>query len=516
MNFFEKRHLYLLILIITSSTNPLKGDAFDDSIDEATTNLIEPTGPKVKKIKHSSSIDILLQLLTGNIDQILARNFYQKTFTPLKRPVTTLPIFNLYHTDHICQNWLFNMNFFFDKTDRAFYTFNSPYIETLVDVDPDTLRQIEQLAAKAPQILGLFRRAKKEERRLGVNLEYLKNFYEYLSLELKTAFLYEERNVFLTPEEIEEVKKLFPGGEKQQEKEFQKHVIADKIGFDDLKVKLGCLVLEKDNLCIKVGAQSTIPTAFAFKKGILGSNFLKIAEKSDPQFSFFTIFDLLDKNDTTALTEYTKNFGFEVVDRLSGIAFDSQMGNDGHFGLGCFIEPKIKVNEGVTLRTLASVEYFFPAKEKRYFLRIKNPADFPTFADTKNEQLATAAVNFLDQQVVETFFPPLFTTYVTPGFIAQFTIGPKFRLREWDFAFGYDFYYQHKEKINYIQGNSTNLYVSKGARSKAFQNTIFASIFYNNVKPDSDWSLLFNFEEALYSKGVGNNYTLSLCFESNY
>lgn len=520
MNFLKRIYIYLLILTILSPAI-LKCDEFDELIDSATTNLVEPKGPKVKKLKLSSNIDVLNKLLAFGVEKILDKNFYQRTMTPLKRPITTLPIFNLYHTEHTCQRWLLNIHAFFDKIDRGQY-YNSPFIESLADVDADALDKIAEFGGNTvPDVIGLFRKAKKEERRTGFNFEYLNNLTDVLSIELKTALLYEERNLFLTPDETEEVENLFPGGEKQQKKEFQKHVISDKIGFDDLKVKLGCLVLTKDNICVKVGPQATIPTAFVIKNGILGSNFLKIAKKSDPMFSFIELNNLIDEaivdNNTGPITDYVKNFGLEAVDRLSGIAFDCPMGNDRHFGLGIFIEPKIKVNEGVTLRTLASVEYFFPAKEKRYFLKTKNPADFANLnAATRNEQTAGEAIAFLDQAVINTFFPGLYTTSITPGFIAQLTIGPKFRLREWDFAFGYDLYYQHREKINYIEGDASTLQVRRGIRPKALQNTIFASIIYNKIRPDSDWSIFFNFEEALASKGIGNNYALSLAFEINY
>src|SRR5205085_11322935 len=123
-----------------------------------------------------------------------------------------------------------------------------------------------------------------------------------------------------------------------------------------------------------------------------------------------------------------------------------------HFSLGIFVEPNIKINSAVSLRTKTYLEYQFPANETRFFLKEKNPVDFDEKKfkkDVHNAKAAAQDVVFYQDQIINTFFPDPFRTLISPGFTFQLTTGPSFRVRNWDFSFGYDFWIQQKEKIDY-------------------------------------------------------------------
>ena len=128
----------------------------------------------------------------------------------------------------------------------------------------------------------------------------------------------------------------------------------------------------KDNLCAKIGVQSTLPIAFPFKNGMLGSFFNEKLVR--PRINLQELITLnLNKNpkNDAEFKEIMKNFALDSANWLSAMVLESPLGNSGHFGLGCFIEPQAKFAKGVMVKALASVEYLFPAKENRFFLQIK-------------------------------------------------------------------------------------------------------------------------------------------------
>jgi hypothetical protein len=514
----KKTYLYLLIFYLVSF-NIIKCDEFDEAIDAATSEA--DAGKNIVHTKKAITYeDVLKQIIGFGINNILAKDLFKKTNTVLKRSVLTLPIFNLYHTDHICQDWLFRFALFGNSTNRAFFAKDSPFIKSYIAVDDkEILNIIEDLAPNAPKIIEMIKHAKKQERRAGFMFQSLINFND-LSLEIDLPLFYEERNYFFTQREKEELEEVFGGKtEKEQEKQLRKHAVSDKFGFGDARIKLGLSLLKNDKICIKAGLQSTLPIAFAFKKGIIGSNFSKVTKLPPPPFDFKRVFELEDTN-RELLGQELKDFGITALDWLSAMVLDSPMGNGGHFGLGFFVEPQIKLHEAVTLKALGSLEYLFTNKENRFFLEIKDKKEFATSTLEKaleeGEEASKEAVLFLNEQVIQTLFPPVFKTDVTPGFMAQITIGPQFKLNEWYFFFGYDFWFQDKEKIRYVFCNPNNLNIKKALKRSASSNKLFATLSYNKIETNRDWVFSINFEEALASKGVGKDFSVSVGFEFNY
>lgn len=485
-------------------------------------NKIASSQPMVTA--NPTNIQILNTLINLNILNVLQDDLYLKTFTVLKRPVQTLPVFNLYHTDYTCQNWMLRLNLFGNKTDDAFFANDCPFINSFVNItNPNLLKFIESLPlSQLPfaQIINIFSQIKKEERRAGLMIQGLKNFND-LSLEFTIPLFYDERNYFLNSQERQQLESFFPvQGQENKDREYRKHIISDKFGFGDARIKLGYLVLNNENIAVKFGLQTTLPISFAFKKGLLGSNFTKLTKQVKPQFSFINIFDLIDTN-LAELKTQAVDFAMQAADRLSAMVLDSPLGNHRHFSLGAFLEPQLRICDGLALKAISYIEYFFSANETRFFIQQKNPADFEKSKYEKiiasgNEAAAGAAIEFLDQQVIATFFPKILCAQVTPGFMFQFSIGPQIRLREWDILIGYDFWYQQKERIDFVFDAPNNLEINKATKPKAIQNKIFLKVEYNKLEPNRDWSIGVGFEHALTSKGIGRDFSATAGFTFNY
>lgn len=463
------------------------------------------------------------------INKLLALDIYLKTYTLNKRAITSLPSFNMYHTAYKCNNWTFGFNLFVDKMDKVFFTKNCDVISSYIDLkNSDLLTTIESLIPPnfnidVPKIASLFENAKVEERRIGILFQMLKT-YGNISFELDLPILWQERNFFLTEEEIQNIKslKIFEDVDLNDygEHDLEKHLVSDKLGFDDIKIKFGSLAINNENLALKVGLQSTIPTGFALAKGLIGTDFRKNLKRG--KVDFLKLFCLITEDKFDELTGIVKNFGLEALHWLSAMLLDTPLGNEGHFGLGFFVEPALKMNEAVTIQSCCSFEYLFPHNEFRFFLSKKNPADFETEKlrkDAESESTAKRDVFFLSEQLTETLFPNHYQTNITPGLIVQANIGAKFELRKWIFELGYDFWMQRKEVLNYFDecmDPTKNLQIERGIKPKAIQNKIFGKLSFNKINKWYDWVLSIKAEEALMTKGIGKDFAIVGTFEINF
>jgi len=474
--------------------------------------------------------DILNCLNLINLPAILSHDLYEKTYPLNMRPINSLPIFNIYHTEYLCQDWVLKFNLFGNSTPRQFFTKNSDKISSYINLnDPDLLADIEDAQNIAnvniPKILSLFQNGRVEQRRLGLMTQFLKNFKDS-SLEIDIPLLYGENNFFLTEQEQIDIENTFVQmgvafTRSQGEEMLKKLVVADKVGLGDSRVKFGAVTIENDCSCIKLGFLATIPTAFAFKKGLVGSSFKN--NFNVPNVNLQNIAVLLfearngDQEAIKQLRIIGSNFGLSSLKQLSAMLLDTPLGNGGHFGLGMFVEPKFRINEGFTLRLYGTFEYLFPATELRYFLKKKNcndfnPENFNT--DVLSEAQAGEAIQFLSQQLVNTLFPSAINVSVDPGLSFEFTICPLFTLREWDFMFGYDFWFQQQETLGHLSTVAPDLFdIQKCIRPHAMQNKFFAKVDYNVLNKNYSWVVSLSAERAFATSGIGEDFTVSASFD---
>jgi len=486
---------------------------------------------------ETKNVDVLGILLTANVASILAEcDIYQKTSGVNKRPITTLPIFNLYHLEHACQDLVLKFNLFGNVCTKEFYTDDHPHLRSYLTIQtPCIIDKLEKSFLTKdflPQIIkisDLVGRIKLEERRVGLMTQIFKN-YKHCSLEFDIPFFYQERNIRPTEAEEYDLKEaLTPAGgdidSKQIEKEFKKHVISDKIGFGDMRIRLAFPFIHDSNFCAKLGIQTTLPTTFCLKKGLMGSDFRENLHTPKIDLRLLTClaqqaFIMKDIAAQEELIALLKPIGFDALDRFGAMVLDSPLGNHRHFTAGVFFEPRIRLHEGVTLFANLSYEYIFPHVEKRFFLKIKN-LDLEKFkkdVEDNNEEAATKDMRQLNQALIETLFPNLYQTDIFPKNSLQCTIGTNFRIREWDFNFGYDVWWQQKEKIGSTCGINPckNLKIEKSENVGSLQNKLFGSFGYNQIKKDYDWSLSLFAEDAIATTGIGKDFTIAGRFEINF
>lgn len=529
MNVYKKLFL-LLSLISPIYLNNIKCEEDDFEIffddDNELDNLddsILRQAPHV--VECETSKDILGKLTAFSFSELLEQDFYLRTNVLNDRSVNTLPVFNLYHTDHICQDWLVRASLFWNYTNKVYFTTNSSKFSSYLALQQETLiRLLDDIITTidVPRTLSLLNRAFIEERKTGAMFQILKNFGKG-SLELRVPLYYLERNYqFFEPDQIALQNALaisetgavinLPRGS------LEKHAVSDRFGFGDLGLKWGYLLINNENLCTKLGLQLTLPTAIAFKKGIIGSDFQDDLSNR-PSISLQEIFNLAFCGQSTEAIEKMATLGFQAIDWLSAMVLDQDLGRK-NLGIGVFIEPKFNVAKSVTIKSIASFEYFIPNQKTRFFILRKNPALFDEsiylrIVDSGTEQEANDALNFFNEQIIETLFPNAVLTPVSPGFTFQFNVAPDFNFNEWSLSFGLDFWYQQKERFNRTDLNPL-FKIDEAIKSHAYQTKLFGSMCYTSLQKCYDWRLSVNADQTIGSVGIGKDYTVSLGLELNF
>lgn len=229
----------------------------------------------------------------------------------------------------------------------------------------------------------------------------------YFSFRIPIEYLI--RNFFLNDKEVLAIQAepLFndnnPTTDDQEEvtRFARAHLIADRIGIGDTRINVGYVTIDKPDHRFTFGAEATIPTAYAVKKGLYGNHFPKNAPT--PTIDLCEICNLINNSEIAQAEEIAGRFLVKALDRLSRILLVTGLGNNGHIGLGPVIQYRQLVTPKLEFRTRANLEYLFPMWERRFFIRKKDLAEFERLNDP-NFDNPCERLKFLEQQIVETFF----------------------------------------------------------------------------------------------------------------
>jgi len=230
---------------------------------------------------------------------------------------------------------------------------------------------------------------------------------------------------------------------------------------------------------------------------------------------------LVSEGNLEEVEEIGTEFFIDIIDRLSRILLENSTGNNGHLGLGAFVYTDVHVGdidimEGIRFKTRAAVEYLLPAPERRYFIRKKDPDEFDNL-ENPDPANAHQDIKFIQQEIINTFFPSGFDTVVYPGFLIKLTAALSGNILDrWQVMLGYDLWWQQEERlgrINTIKQERRTLRKDIARKSAAIQNKFFGSVtmFKNDVS--RDWSLTLFGDVTFLQTGLGDDFNVSLRFE---
>lgn len=533
-----------------SFTPFIRTDDFDDFLnDESTEDFLDHTTfTRNTSLGPKEIVPILVEI---GIIPILKENFYLCTNELRNRSLLDLPIY-------LPRRWptystTVGMDLFWNKTDRMFFTETSSAISSYLNIGRTSLLQAlttsyEQLhqigltpdtPLTPERVFPLLRNFTVEERRAGAMFHAEKRI-EKIFLYAFMPMYYLERNMFATEREQEALERAFGRLDQASQDDFAKqHLISDKFGIGDTRFSLGFQLKDNDFWGVNLAFFTTLPTAFAFAKGINGSTFKKTT--CPPHVD---IVDLVCKFQSTdqkdAALQELKDFSLKALDNLSANILEAPLGNGGHLGLGFAVQTDTHVNnfinrpwaDALHVRGRVSLEYLLPKTKPRYFLETMESkcAKFdalgldraPNIISSEaehNEAYAQQVLCFFQQQLTQEFFPFTFNTKVHPGFIFRWTSRTYHEGENWYFALGNDFWCQSKEKLTDIEiPKECNIELDVKAARKpiAYEAKVWGTLAYKVLREDINWILSLNMDQSYANSGIGKSYTVSLGLEAQF
>lgn len=507
-------------------------DFFDSDADLAHV-VCNPSNPNI------TPADVVVFLI-DDLDAlcILQQDFYLRTNELNQRSLLDYGIF--LPQKFYCSPWEVGAHLFYNQTSRDNYTRTSTKLCSYLAIFQETLLQelqrrlemgIGQLPVDLRAIVPLFRNMTVQERRTGFMMHGMRRWGSY-RFRFLFPFYYNESNFFLTSEELDVIQAQLGITDPAEDLDFaQKHLIADKLGFGDLRLNFDFPLARAGDVRTKLGLQATIPTAWALKKGLYGSQFRKLCR--GPILDFCQLFEVgVDQGDFKALQKIIEKFANAALDHFSANLIDTPLGNSGHFGLGAYVRSKTKLStvikrpwaEHITMRSRISVEYLFPKTQRRYFIEACDQLRFAALGLDRPPRViikqveedplyARTVLGFLEKQFTDKIFPFALPVKVRPGIIFRWMTKYMYEAQRWGYFVGTDTWLTTKEKLSdiHIPRGFPKLLNRKIARKPfGYQVGIMGNLFW---KLEHNWMLSINGEYNFASTGIGHDFVLTFNFE---
>jgi hypothetical protein len=554
--------IFLNIPLIYAHSDTRLVDSFDDDQEEwmLLEGLDNTAMSNTRNIVPVKSILGLIEDAGGFA--LLDQDFYLRTNPFVERNILDLPLWEM----HSCQEpekWIIGGHLFWNKMDRSVFKNKSTSIDCYLDLQQKTLfNALDNLSpelkdlfpmaslidplsdtADFDSILKLFRNFTAEQRRLGIMM-HLWRQWEQAEFRAILPLYYVERNFIATPEEQEAIEAQFGTLTPDEAKMFEKnHGISDRIGFGDFRIESNYVPYNTDTFALRVGGFLTIPTAVAFSKGINGTTFRDCLEQ--PTLDLQALFDLACMDDDPSVSsgeqealkeeligDICKNkngFLLGAVDRLNAVLVETSLGNRGHLGIGGIIRSKTSLRsllddyewtDRINWNNRLSVEYLTPANETRFYIKRNSIEDFNSRDfNSDDEEVQDENLAFIEQEIVDKFYPYAIKTRVKPGPILRWFSRWCVNGDVWDLTLGSDIWIQAGEslKLKCVDPELfAKLDICNASNSLAYQFKSVASFGFKVLRPEYAFFFNINAEGTSWNKNIGDDWAVSLNLEANF
>lgn len=527
----------MFALLIIGSPGEMRGEPLGElrnEFDDDFNNSIDPYFCTIERFTQTDTINGLA---------LLQKDLYTHSNLVVSRSIHDLPLFMQTNAGYR-EDYCFGVEIdpFYNQTTHMYFVDSSTNIKSYVDFSSTGLvgsaiiqgqglltEKTAQSLQKAADILPIASNMTLEERRAGLYIR-LSTYLKQWTFQCAVPVMYQERNFFISNEDQQKLKgnafisSLSTGmSEDDAQTIMMKHIVSDKIGLGDMR--LHALFTPYENECTRctLGGFLTVPTAFAFKNGLMGGSFYK--HNYIPPFSLKQAFSFVCEPDgDTAgdiqVKQSAINYGLHALDHLTEILCETSLGNNGHVGIAPIVECNHIFaqcdNTDIGIIAQASLQGFLPCTEKRAYLVQNVPSSFNT-RNYEDKNLAKENVAFLDNEMNNILFPTIIDTKVTPGLI--FETNAAFTYKYTDTIkgqLGYDFWYRGDESIgmNRQIDGTYDIPVSKTA--KAWQQKIFASLETWFPFCGGDLTTRFGGDVTVASKGIGKDFTVNVLLQLSY
>ncbi len=560
MNSIKKVGLTVATLVSLTTFNSSFCVDFEDDFDqllndpEAIAFLEENEFTFVRKsFTPKETVEILYDM---NIVSILEENLFLRTNPLNKRDIIDLPI-GMLNKSYSRGDWVIGFDLFLNKTDRSFFSQCSDGICSYLALTKESfLAKLDAAAKKVAEfnnefdfdpadVLLLFANATIQERRAGFLVHGKKSFGNW-SFAWKIPFYYLESNYWFTEEEQDAIEEeLGATTEEEQERLQDNHLISDKLGFGDLRIRLTHPGLSHGVFSVRVGLMATLPISLAFAKGVIGNHYkAKCDRRSDANlkdligYHLDEILDMAIEDELQSEDEAyraLRYLSYETLDNLSANLLDTPLGNGRHLGIGVCMESKTPLGafldrnwaDKIFYKGFMSFEYLFPATEMRFFseyiderlFRIRHFEDYDNPGINIDESRAQSDMEFLEQQLINKLMPYHFETRVHPGIVFRWTGVFVYESKRFGMHLGTDMWIKSKERLSSIKAPEKQLErlkIEKARRLFGYQSKIIGSLFYVLERSDRNWTLAFNADYTWWSSGIGRDWTITFNLEVDF
>lgn len=483
------KYWYRIIALSFALIHPVV--AFEDDFDFSSITLEDLDAFELENPPELRQLDanvIAMILVDANITEPL----WNSTAVPAGRDI-------LYHFPYTRVTGVeyggFACNFFFNMTDQMKVTAADVFN---FDNIGDIKKLIENLGISPQdfeQLLPLFKKITLQERKAGLFFQagFLRGPF---AVQLNTSFQMGERNFWLNKKDADAIKALF--GEEYDGATFDEHELYKiRYGMGDTRIKLGLNTINMTSFQNDLGFEAILPTSRLSYTPVL-----KLGIVQAP----FTDDETLQKNGLTALRAIRDNL------------LNPRLGNDGHFGFGCYMESKVGIfHDMAQLWMRASYDHLFPNEEDRLFLFNQTLTLDDLRKVTDNTAQDQETVNDFIRQYI---FPSSFKSTVYPGGVTNIVCAINADItRRWRGAFGYDYYAKQKEYIKSIHNTNTEIQaldLVKAQLPRVSQHKIFLELYYHNKKEKSDWGVGVGGDLTVSNVNIGADWTVYLKVASSF
>lgn len=484
--------------------------------------------------------DIMTLLNLFGIPKILELPFFLRTNILNKRSLLDQPLFEPKQAQYP-GSWITGFSLFARKINRSNFTKDSDRLDSYLSLSEELFIQrledvIENINTAIPipminiaKIFSLFENMTVEERQIGFMLHASKR-WRATTLRIMAPLYWLESNFSLTEDEQDAVAQELGRMEPEEEKAFRKaHFISDKIGLGDTRIEVDHRILKRPAFTLRCGGLATVPTAWIWGKGFLGSSFAK--PSTLPTFELTQLFNVIE-NPTDQLQEeaiaFITDLFLDSLDRMAADLIDVPLGNRKHLGLGVYMRGKTSLRfllnnsfaQRTSLTNRISLEWFLPATERRFYI---NKIDEVAFSEHNfsNTDSVVAAENleFLKEQMVSRLFLRAIDTCVIPGVIFRWSSQAQYKGEIFGFNVGTDFWLQNKSRFSSIQTRAqviNEIDIPKAKTPLAYQSKVFGGIVLKKSRERAVWFFSLNADANVSSKGLCQDYSLSLNFEASF
>jgi len=435
---------------------------------------------------------------------------------------------------------------FYNTTNQVYFTRTSPFIESYLAVNSETLLQkiselefpsIPGFDLNPIDVLPLFKNMTIEERRVGLMFRFMHQLEENAHVRIMFPLYYLETNFNLPPAEQEVLKSTF--GNPQDNSFAQEFLINDKVGLGDLRVAYDFPVIDAAYFHARLGIFSTIPTAAVFKDGLYGSHFPQAPPIVTPinLTQLFCNAQGTPEQQELALKEGT-DFFLNTIKRLSAIILEQPLGNGRHFGIGSYVRYKTYLRglisrewaQDIFFNSFLSFELFTSKRHLRAYIEKSDVSEFNKLGLNRNkseiidelnddEEYADTVLAFFEQQMTEKLNPFFIDTQVWPGFVFRWASKAHYEGKRWGVEAGFDTWVKAKEQL-YDQDIPSaipqDINVDIARRPISYQWKLFGNIFYKKRTDEGNWLFSLTSDYTLSQTGIGGDFTVGFVIEKHF